>query len=240
MSVEVWIPRPRGIRPFPIAPNTSRTRGSLDLANLYMLRVFHNGKRRSFVSFLAAEALGLVGCANHESLPGNGERRAADLTPALSAFIDEAVRMSVDTMKKARIPGLAIALTDEKELLWEAGFGFADDARKIPVTAETRFSIQSMSKVFTAVGVLTAVRDGLLDLDAPITRYLPGFDEHVVSIARTWLMFPVGTRQSYSNLDGYRGHPRRRGPGGGSGARRPAPADPRSHDRGGRGLDYGG
>jgi CubicO group peptidase (beta-lactamase class C family) len=100
-----------------------------------------------------------------------------------------------------------------------------------------------MSKVFTTVGVLTAVRDGLLDLDAPITRYLPGFtvssifeehpekritlrhllshtagftheapvgnnfdpaepdfDAHAASIAKTWLMFPVGTRQSYSNL----------------------------------------
>jgi CubicO group peptidase (beta-lactamase class C family) len=32
-----------------------------------------------------------------------------------------------------------------------------------------------MSKTFTAVGVLTGVRDGLLELDAPVSRYLPGF-----------------------------------------------------------------
>jgi CubicO group peptidase (beta-lactamase class C family) len=43
------------------------------------------------------------------------------------------------------------------------------------VDSDTLFSIQSMSKTLTAVGVLTAVRDGLLALDEPISRSIPDF-----------------------------------------------------------------
>ena len=41
--------------------------------------------------------------------------------------------------------------------------------------AHTRFSLQSISKLFTALGALAAVRDGLVGLDEPIRSYLPGF-----------------------------------------------------------------
>ena len=66
-------------------------------------------------------------------------------------------------------------LCDSQGPIWEAGFGYGDDGRAVPVDGNTLFSIQSMSKTFTAVGVLTAVRDGLVELDAPISRYLPDF-----------------------------------------------------------------
>jgi CubicO group peptidase (beta-lactamase class C family) len=78
-------------------------------------------------------------------------------------------------MSRHRIPGLSVALVDSRDLIRQSGFGWADDAHWVPVDPDTRFSIQSMSKTFTAVGVLTAVRDGLVDLDAPVTRYLPDF-----------------------------------------------------------------
>jgi CubicO group peptidase (beta-lactamase class C family) len=44
-----------------------------------------------------------------------------------------------------------------------------------PVTPRTLWSLQSQSKMYTATAVLIAVQDGLLDLDVPITAYLPGF-----------------------------------------------------------------
>jgi CubicO group peptidase (beta-lactamase class C family) len=78
-------------------------------------------------------------------------------------------------MKKANIPGCALALVDDKEILWAEGFGTTDFKRKIPVTPETVFSIQSMSKTFTATAAMFAVSDGLVELDTPITEYLPNF-----------------------------------------------------------------
>jgi CubicO group peptidase (beta-lactamase class C family) len=78
-------------------------------------------------------------------------------------------------MKKANIPGCALALVDDKGIVWAEGFGITDFKRKIPVTPETVFSIQSMSKTFTATAVMCAVTDRLVELDTPITKYLPNF-----------------------------------------------------------------
>jgi CubicO group peptidase (beta-lactamase class C family) len=83
-------------------------------------------------------------------------------------------------MKEQNIPGLSLALVDDKQVLWAEGFGITDPAQKRPVTADTLFSIQSMSKNFTAIGVLMAAQDGLVNMDAPISTYLPAF--HVNSI----------------------------------------------------------
>jgi CubicO group peptidase (beta-lactamase class C family) len=160
------------------------------------------------------------------------------------ATLVASLRDSVRSIMAAQdIPGIAIAVVDPDRILWMEGFGATDADGATPVTPVTLFSVQSMSKTFTALAVLTAVRDGLLDLDTPITEYLPAFSvnsryeerpeakmtlrlllshragftheapvgnnyadggqpfaEHVASISRTWLRFPVGQRYSYSNL----------------------------------------
>jgi len=78
-------------------------------------------------------------------------------------------------IKKKDTPGAAIAVVDDKAVLWSEVYGYTSRAKDKQVTPRTLFSIQSMSKSFTALGVLTAVQNGLLDLDAPITDYLPDF-----------------------------------------------------------------
>jgi CubicO group peptidase (beta-lactamase class C family) len=78
-------------------------------------------------------------------------------------------------IKKKDAPGAAIAVVDDRSVLWSEVYGHTSRAKDKPVTLRTLFSIQSMSKSFTALGVLMAVQDGLLDLDAPITDYLPDF-----------------------------------------------------------------
>ncbi len=78
-------------------------------------------------------------------------------------------------MAEQDIPGLAVAVADDAGILWAEGFGFTDYDHKIPVTPDTIFSVQSITKNFTAAAVLLAVQDGLLDLDTPITTYLPDF-----------------------------------------------------------------
>src|SRR5688572_11398800 len=73
------------------------------------------------------------------------------------------------------IPGGAVALIHQGKVVWTEGFGVTDRAPARPVDATTIFSIQSTSKHFTATAIMLAVQKGLLDLDAPITRYLPEF-----------------------------------------------------------------
>lgn len=81
-------------------------------------------------------------------------------------------------MAQEHIPVLSPAVVDGDRIVWQEGFGFTDDDGRTPVTVDTVFRAQSMSKVFTATAVMQAVQTGRLDLDAPITTYLPVFTVH--------------------------------------------------------------
>ncbi len=117
---------------------------------------------------VCALSLAALGCATPESAVPAQDARYQQLIPDIEGMVRQ-------TMRRSRIPGLSLVIASPGGTIWEAGFGWGDDARKVPVDSATMFSIQSMSKTFTAVGVLTAVQDGLLDLDQPISRLLPGF-----------------------------------------------------------------
>ena len=91
----------------------------------------------------------------------------------VKSIIDEYKSKIPKLMKKDCLPGLSIALVDKYGVVWSEVYGFTDRKKKKPVTPETIFSVQSMSKTFTATGVMVAVQDGLVDLDKPITTYIP-------------------------------------------------------------------
>jgi CubicO group peptidase (beta-lactamase class C family) len=78
-------------------------------------------------------------------------------------------------MKASGTMGLTIALVDGERTVWARGFGWADKATKTPVTDETLFHIGSASKTMTATAVMQLVEEGRVDLDAPLSRYVPGF-----------------------------------------------------------------
>lgn len=80
-----------------------------------------------------------------------------------------------DMLSEASIPGAAVAVVDDRNVVWEKAYGYVDTANARPVDMNTIFSIQSMSKSFTALAVLMAVQDGMLELDRPIKEYLPDF-----------------------------------------------------------------
>jgi CubicO group peptidase (beta-lactamase class C family) len=94
---------------------------------------------------------------------------------ATAAVVDHFQEEIPRLMKDEGIPGLSVAVVDDHGVVWSAGFGVTDADDPDPVTPDTLFSVQSMSKAFTATAVLLAVQDGLLDLDTPITTYLPDF-----------------------------------------------------------------
>lgn len=74
---------------------------------------------------------------------------------------------------KNKVQGLAFAVFNKNETLFSECLGNSTNGFKI--NDETIFSIQSISKNITALAIMTAVQDGLLNLDSPITEYLPLF-----------------------------------------------------------------
>jgi CubicO group peptidase (beta-lactamase class C family) len=83
-----------------------------------------------------------------------------------------------EIMNKDSVEGIAVCLVHEGEPVWVEGFGVTDHSSGRAVDTDTIFSIQSTSKNITAAAVMIAVERGLLNLDAPITTYLPDFTVH--------------------------------------------------------------
>ena len=86
------------------------------------------------------------------------------------ARVEEAARAVIDA---GLTPGLSLAITAGDSVVFAQGYGTADVATGRPARAETPFYLASTSKSFLALAATMAAQRGDLDLDAPMTRYLP-------------------------------------------------------------------
>lgn len=98
--------------------------------------------------------------------------------PAFSAAQDQPDFDAIDTfierqMRRHRIPGLALGITHDGEIVHLRGFGDAGNGEK--VTPQTPFFIGSVTKSFTALAVMQLVDAGEVELDAPVQDYIPWF-----------------------------------------------------------------
>jgi CubicO group peptidase (beta-lactamase class C family) len=91
-------------------------------------------------------------------------------------YAGELAKFRIDRlMKQHHIPGASAALIVGQEIVWQESFGLADLEQEIPVTEDTVFKLWSLAKPFTAVETMRLVEEGLIDLDAPLTTYVPDF-----------------------------------------------------------------
>ncbi|ANW17659.1 non-ribosomal peptide synthetase [Streptomyces clavuligerus] len=101
--------------------------------------------------------------------PRGGERPVSALSWWTAGRLPEADRVR-DLLAEHRVPGIALAVIHDGELVAAEGYGTADGTR--PVRAGTPFHVGSLSKHITALGVLRLVDRGVLDLDADADSYL--------------------------------------------------------------------
>jgi CubicO group peptidase (beta-lactamase class C family) len=90
----------------------------------------------------------------------------------LEFFLDD---FFAQNMEELNIPGAAIVVVEDGEILLSKGYGFADLEQQTPVDpAQTIMRTASVSKLFTATAAMQLVEQGLLDLDADVNQYLTG------------------------------------------------------------------
>ena len=75
-------------------------------------------------------------------------------------------------LEKNKVPGMALAIIKNGKVIVKNGYGFANVALKKKVTTKDGFNIGSISKMFTAWGIMKLVEQGKISLDAPIGTYL--------------------------------------------------------------------
>jgi CubicO group peptidase (beta-lactamase class C family) len=76
--------------------------------------------------------------------------------------------------RERRLPSASAAVFEDGEVTWSEAVGLADAASGAPATPETQYRIGSITKVFTTLAVLRLRDHGVLDLDDPLERHLPG------------------------------------------------------------------
>ena len=75
-------------------------------------------------------------------------------------------------LEKNNVPGLALAIIENGKVILKNGYGFANVALQKKVTTKDGFNIGSISKMFTAWGIMKLVEQRKVDLDAPVSNYL--------------------------------------------------------------------
>lgn len=101
---------------------------------------------------------------------------SAEPTPgSLEWRLDRLVGQLEQQRQALHIPGMAIAVVKDDEVVLAHGFGVTDIETDTPVTSETIFAIGSSTKAFTATLVGMLVDEGQMGWDDPITDYLPYF-----------------------------------------------------------------
>ena len=81
-------------------------------------------------------------------------------------------------MSEGDVTGLSIALIRDAKIYWARGFGFKDASTKAPVDLSTMFQAASLSKPVFAYAVLKMAERGEINLDTPLSKYLPAYIEN--------------------------------------------------------------
>jgi D-alanyl-D-alanine carboxypeptidase len=74
------------------------------------------------------------------------------------------------------LPGVAVGVVSDQQLVWSKGFGFADVKALLPMTSDTKFRIASHSKLFNAIAIMQLREEGKLGLDDPVKKHLLWFN----------------------------------------------------------------
>lgn len=124
----------------------------------------------SLLASLPRVALAIVALA---IAPGVSAQNSLSSASDIDAYLTGVVRV-------ARIPGIVALAVDADRVVYTGAFGRQDVAADKPMAADSIFRIASMTKPVTSVAVMMLVQEGDIDLDDPISQYLPAFENQRV------------------------------------------------------------
>ncbi|HEX4933892.1 MAG TPA: serine hydrolase domain-containing protein [Gemmatimonadaceae bacterium] len=130
------------------------------------LRIRTRSIRRAFVA--AALAACPLAAQNPASSPAAADPDVLGAERLFSAWLEA-------QMAYKGLPGIAVGVVSDQQLVWAKGFGYADLKAKRAMTPQTLFRMASHSKLFTATAIMQLREQGKLRLDDPVSKYLPWF-----------------------------------------------------------------
>lgn len=114
--------------------------------------------------------------------------------------VGELLRSTLGSLSTARgVPAASVAVVVDGEIV-EHAVGLLSTATRVEATVDSVFQIGSITKVWTATMVLQLVDEGVVDLDAPIRRYVPEF-----AVGDETAAAAITVRQLLSHRSGFEG-----------------------------------
>ena len=93
-----------------------------------------------------------------------------------SGEFNKAERIIDRIIRRHKVPGLAITVSKNQEVVYSQGFGYADLKNKILINpSNTIFRIGSVSKPIAALALLKTIEEGLIMIDSSVYNYIPYF-----------------------------------------------------------------
>jgi CubicO group peptidase (beta-lactamase class C family) len=114
--------------------------------------------------------------------------KAQSRESAESANFAQLEQTVADELVRSGTPGAAVAIVADGRVIFAKGFGVASVETKAPVTTEMLFRIGSSTKMFNGVALAALARQGKLDLDAPVAKYIKGLDASVGRVTTAQLL----------------------------------------------------
>jgi len=125
---------------------------------------------------LAVSFIALAGCAG---MAGQTPRTAPHTTPAAAGFDVAHLEAEADAMqadiRAGVLPGAVLVVGRNGKIAWERTLGAQGPKDPTPMSLDTIFRIQSMTKPVVSVAVMTLVQQGRIGLDDPVSKYLPEY-----------------------------------------------------------------
>lgn len=137
-------------------------------------------------ALLVGAALGLMA--------GAATARQAERHEGLSeAQIDALAAQALDAF---HVPGMAVAIVKDGELVFSKGYGVADIETGAPVDGDTVFQIASISKAFTSAALAILIDEGKIGWDTPVIDILPDFRMYDPYVTRVFTIKDLLTHRS--------------------------------------------
>ena len=116
--------------------------------------------------FIRIAVIGLISsCAN----------RSAKTQAASDPAFDKIDSFLQSQLQAQNVPGISVAITKDDRIIYTKGFGVANVSTGKPLQSFYTFHIASISKTFAATAVMQLAEQGKIDINKPLTTYLPYF-----------------------------------------------------------------
>lgn len=120
---------------------------------------------RLFSLMIACSIFGVASC----------DREQTPVETDFSAALEKLSEGAEHEMSSWPIPGMVIVVSDGEKTIWSKAYGHSDLVGETPLSPDSVFRIGSISKLFTDIALMRLAEEGKVDLDAPVTDYIPEF-----------------------------------------------------------------